>query len=157
MTNIVSDQSGFTGSEQNSWNYFPTSCRDPWIFVRRGQSQSDKKKLWQRFFFCFFLVGLFYGSQMVNFKEIYHFSRFQRGSNIFQGGGGGGGQLFQGGGGSICLFSIETPITCDFPGGGGSAGPPVPLSGIALEHAKSWETEKPANMNTDNVDPDNVN
>ena len=27
---------------------------------------------------------------MVNFKEIYHFSRFQRGSNIFQGGGGEG-------------------------------------------------------------------
>ena len=26
---------------------------------------------------------------MVNFKEIFHFSRFQRGSNIFQGGGGG--------------------------------------------------------------------
>ena len=28
---------------------------------------------------------------MVNFNERYHFSRFQRGSNIFQGGGGGGG------------------------------------------------------------------
>ena len=50
---------------------------------------------------------------MVNFKEIYHFSRFQRGSNIFQGGGGG----------SNCLFPIETHITCDFPGGG-----PDPLS-----------------------------
>ena len=38
----------------------------------------------------FFLVlSLFYISQMVNFKENYHFSRFQRGSNIFQGGGGG--------------------------------------------------------------------
>ena len=34
---------------------------------------------------------------MVNFKEIYHFSRFQRGSNIFQGGGGGS-NFFQGGG-----------------------------------------------------------
>ena len=42
------------------------------------------------FFFSFFLVlSLFYRSQMVNFKEIYHFSWFQRGSNIFQGGGGG--------------------------------------------------------------------
>ena len=36
---------------------------------------------------------------MVNFKEIYHFSRFQKGSNIFQGvqlfprGGGGGGPI----------------------------------------------------------------
>ena len=26
------------------------------------------------------------GSRSVNFKDIYHFSRFQRGSNIFQGG-----------------------------------------------------------------------
>ena len=34
---------------------------------------------------------------MVNFKEFYHISRFQRGSNIFQGGGGGGVQLFPGG------------------------------------------------------------
>ena len=41
-------------------------------------------------FFCFFLVlGLFYRSQMVNFKEKYHFSRFQRGVQIFPGGGGG--------------------------------------------------------------------
>ena len=30
--------------------------------------------------------SLFYRNQIVNFKEIYHFSRFQRGSNIFQGG-----------------------------------------------------------------------
>ena len=40
-------------------------------------------------FFAFFLVlGLFYRSQMVNFKEKYHFSRFRRGSKFFQGGGG---------------------------------------------------------------------
>ena len=64
----------------------------------------------------FFLVlSLFYRRQMVNFKEIFHFSRFQRGSNIFQGGG--GVQLFPGG--SNSLFPIETHITCDFPGGGG--------------------------------------
>ena len=59
---------------------------------------------------------------MVNFKEIYHFSRFQRGSNIFQGEGV---QLFPGGG-SNCLFPIETHITCDFSRGGGGSGPPVP-------------------------------
>ena len=35
---------------------------------------------------------------MVNFKGNYHFSKFQRGSNIFQGRGGGV-QLFPGGGG----------------------------------------------------------
>ena len=44
-------------------------------------------------FFAFFLVlGLFYRSQKVNFKEKYHFSRFRRGSNFFQRGGGGGGE-----------------------------------------------------------------
>ena len=58
----------------------------------------------------FFLVlSLFYRGQMVNFKENYHFTRFWRGSNIFQrgvqlfpGGGGGGGG---GGWGSNC-FSL---------------------------------------------------
>ena len=65
---------------------------------------------------------------MVNFKEIYLFPRFKRGSNIFQGGGGGGGggsNFFQRG--SNCLFPIETHMTCDFPGGGGSAPCPPPL------------------------------
>ena len=90
-----------------------------------GPGQSDKKSSDNVFFFFFFflVLSLFYRSQMVNFKEIYHFSKFQRGSNIFQGGGGGV-QLLPGGG-SICLFPIETHKTCHFPGGGGS-GPPVP-------------------------------
>ena len=35
---------------------------------------------------------------MVNFKEIYYFLRFQRGSNIYRGGGGGGGAGGRGGG-----------------------------------------------------------
>ena len=47
-----------------------------------GPGQSDKKK-------AQLVLSLIYRSQMVNFKKIYHFSRFQRGSNIFQGGGGG--------------------------------------------------------------------
>ena len=62
---------------------------------------------------------------MVNFEENYHFSRFQRGSNIFQGGG--GSNFFQGGGGSNCLFHIEAHISCDFQGGGGSGAPVPPL------------------------------
>ena len=66
---------------------------------------------------------------MVNFKEIYHFLRFLRGSNIFQGGG--GVQLFPGGG-SNCLFPIKTHVTCDFPGGGG----PDPLSPPLDPHLK---------------------
>ena len=56
---------------------------------------------------------------MVNFKEIYHFFKVPDGVQHFPGGV----QLFPGG--SNCLIPIETHITCDFPGGGGS-GPPVP-------------------------------
>ena len=69
---------------------------------------------------------------MVNFKEIYHFSKFQsRGGPTFSRGGGGGVQLFPEGG-SKCLFPIETHIPLDFPGGG--SGPPAPPpSGSALD------------------------
>ena len=94
------------------------ACADPGIFVR-GVQVNLTKKLWQRFFL---VLSLFYRSQMVKFKENYHFSRFQRGSNIFQGGGV---QLFPGG--SNCLFPIETHITCAFPGGSGSPAPPPSL------------------------------
>ena len=69
---------------------------------------------------------------MVNFKEIYHFSRFQRGSNIFQGGG--GVQLFPWGGGSNCLFPIETHILVIFKGGPDPLSPP---SGSALAQS-AW-------------------
>ena len=40
----------------------------------------------------FLVLSLFYRRQMVNFKEIYRFSRLQMGSNFFQ-----GVQLFPGG------------------------------------------------------------
>ena len=53
---------------------------------------------------------------MVNFKEINHFSRFQRGSNIFQ-----GGPTFSRGGGSNCLF----PIDVIFQGGPDPLSPPL--------------------------------
>ena len=63
---------------------------------------------------------------MVNFKEIYHFSRFQWGPNIFQGGGV---QLLPWG-----VQLLIPHITCDFPGGGsGPSVPPPPPSGSALE------------------------
>ena len=46
---------------------------------------------------------------MVNLKEIYHFSRFQRGSNIFRGGG--GGPTFSRGGGEVPIAdSLQKPI-----------------------------------------------
>ena len=93
-------------------------CADPGIFISWGPGQSDKKSSDNvvLFFFFFLVLSLFYRSQIVNFKEIYHFSRFQRGSNIFQGGS----NFFQGG--SNWLFPIETHVTCDFPGGGGGRG-----------------------------------
>ena len=54
-----------------------------------GLGQSDN---------VFLVLSLFYRSQMVNFKETFHFSRFEWGSNISQGvqlfpGGGGGGPI----------------------------------------------------------------
>ena len=102
-------------STQNIW-------ADPGIFVRGSQSVRQKKLTF--FLFCFFLVlSLFYRSQLVNFKEIYHFSRFQRGSNIFEAGGptfsrGGGG-----GGGDQLLIPYRNPYNLWF-----SRGGPYPLS-----------------------------
>ena len=84
--------------------------------LTQGGPGSSYKKALTAFFFN---LSLFYRSKMVNFKENYHFSRFQRGPTFSRGGGGGGG-----GGGGNCLFPIETHITCDFPGGG--SGPPDP-------------------------------
>ena len=82
------------------------SCADPGIFVRGGPGQSVKKRSGNLFFFL--VLSLFYSSKMVNFKEIYHFSSFQRGSNIFQGGGV---QHFPGGGGGGPIaYSLYKPI-----------------------------------------------
>ena len=83
------------------------TCADPGIFVRGGGGGVVQVSLTKRSsdnLTCFFLVlSLFYRSQMVNFKEIYHFSRSQRGSNIFQGEGV---QLFPGGGGGPIAYSL---------------------------------------------------
>ena len=105
-------------------------CPDPGIFRGGGgggvQRQYDKNSSDSVvcLFFAFFLVhGLVNRSQMVNFKEKYHFSRFRRGSKFFQGGP----TLSRGGvGESNCLFPIETQITCDFKGGPDPLPPPPP-------------------------------
>ena len=67
----------------------------------KGPGQSDKKALTT----IFLVLSLFYRSQMVNFKEIYRFSRLQMGSNFFQ-----GVQLFQGGGGVQLLIPYRNPF-----------------------------------------------
>ena len=79
-------------------------------FRQGGPGQSDKKRALTFFVFFFLVLGFFYRSQMVNFKEIYHFqdSRASEGVQHFPGGGGGGVQLFPGG--SNCLFPKETYI-----------------------------------------------
>ena len=77
----------------NSPKWAGRACADPGIFVGGGggggglgnQVNLTKKSNVSLFFFL--VPSLFYRSPMVNFKENYHFSRFQRGSNFFQGGG----------------------------------------------------------------------
>ena len=59
-------------------------------------------------------------SQMVNFEENYHFSRF-RGVQHFPGGG-------------VQLFPIETNITCDYPEGVGTPCPPLSI--------RTWDTKQ---------------
>ena len=64
---------------------------------------------------------------MVYFRETYNFLRFQRGSNYFQG--------LRGRVGVQMLISIETHITCGFPGG---SGPPIPPQ----DPCTIWLTQK---------------
>ena len=99
----------------------------------RGPGQSGPKKIFDKGFFVLFFYSTAYFTEVkwsISKKSII-FSRFQRGSNIFQGVQHfpGGSNIFQGGStfsrGSNCLFPKETHITCDFPGGGGG---PDPLS-----------------------------
>ena len=90
-----------------------------------GPGQSDKKSSDNVFFFFFFLVlSFFYSSQMVNFKEIYHVSRFQRGSNVFQ-----GGPTFSRGGGVQLLIPYRNPYNLLFSRGVRTPCPPCPPSG----------------------------
>ena len=80
------------------------SFKENSIVLKRVDDQvSLTKKTLTLFFCCFFVfcffevLSLSYRSQMVNFKEIYQFSRFMKGSNISKGGS----NFFQGGGGPI--------------------------------------------------------
>ena len=80
------------------------------------------------FFVCFFspqLILQFYrGCPMVISKKTTNFKGFRGGPTFSRGGGG---NFFQVG--VQWLISIETHITCDFPGGWGR--PPIPSSGSA--------------------------
>ena len=93
-----------------------------------GPGQSDKKALTT----IFLVLSLFYRSQMVNFKEIYRFSRLQMGSNFFP-----GGPTFSKGV-SNCLFPIETHLICDFTEGVRTPCPPPSGSPLGAALTASW-------------------
>ena len=70
---------------------------------------------------------------MVNFKENYHFSRFLRWSNIFQGGGGPTFAGVGGGGGFQLLIPIENILLVIFRGRSGPPAPPLdPHLGLSM-------------------------
>ena len=83
----------------DEYNSYMGCMRGSRNFRQGGPGQSDKKSTDNVFFFFFFflVLSLFFRSQMVNFKRKLSFSRFQRGSNIFQGVGGGGPTFSRGG------------------------------------------------------------
>ena len=94
-------------------------------FSSGGVQVSLTKKAPMFFFLFFFSPQLNLQKSNGQFQRNLSCFKVPEGVQHFPGGGvqlfpGGGG----GGGGSNCLFSIETHITCDFPGGG--SGPPVP-------------------------------
>ena len=111
------------------------SRADPRIFFRGGGgggSRTDgQKTVWTTFFspqpILQFTEGvqLFYNRESILSSKdpegVQHF--LGGGCNFFTGGGGGGGRGVQ------MLISIETHITCDFPGGGRT---PYPPAGSAL-------------------------
>ena len=74
--------------------------------------------------------------QRFYYRENYTFEGSRGGPTFSRGGGGVGSNFFHGGGGwkgeVRMLISIETHITCDFPGGG-CGRTPYPQSGSALD------------------------
>ena len=66
---------------------------------------------------------------MVLSKKTIIFKGFRGGPTLSRGGGGATFSMEGGGGGVQWVISIETHITCDFPGGGGRT--PYPPSGSA--------------------------
>ena len=96
-----------------------------------GGGGEGSRSVWQKSSENDFLVlSLFYTSQMVNFKEIYRFSRLQMGSNFFQ-----GVQLFPGG--VQLLIPYRNPFDLWFSRGGPDPLPPLWIRTCAALTA-SW-------------------
>ena len=92
-----------------------------------GPGQSDKKALTT----IFLVFSLFYRSQMVNFKEIYRFSRLQMRSNFFQ-----GVQLLPGG--VQLLIPYRNPFNLWFSRGGPDPCPPPLWIRLGEDLTASW-------------------
>ena len=90
----------------------------------RGGGSDRQKTVWTPFICPQLILQLTEGVQWFYYREDNTVPRIQRGYNIFQ-----GGPTFSlvGGGGVQMLISIETHMTCDFPG----VRTPFPHSGSA--------------------------
>ena len=88
-----------------------SACADQGIFARGVQVRLPERSS-DNFFFCPTCFTVLQRVSNGYFKENYHFLRFKRGSNIFQ-----GVQLFPGCGVQM-LISIETHIIVIFQGAG---------------------------------------
>ena len=94
---------------------------DPGFFFRGGGgSRPDRQHI---FFFSFFKSSTYFTANGIISEKTILFQGSREGLTFFQGRS----NFFQGG--VQMLISIETHITCDFPGGG--SGPPNPPSGSA--------------------------
>ena len=78
-------------------------------FRQGGPGQSDRKSS----DVVFFSPQLILQKSNGQFHRNLSFSRFQRGSNIFQGGGGGGSNFFRGGGGGGVQLLIPYRNLCN--------------------------------------------
>ena len=68
-----------------------------------------------------------------------YFSKDPEGVQLFTRGGG---PTFSRGGGIQMLISIETHITCDFPGGGPASGPPLWIRTLDRQVVKGTGSER---------------
>ena len=104
------------------------SCADLRFFFRGWSRSEGHKTVWTTFYLVFFLaLNLIYrGGPIVLLQRKLYFSKDLEGVQHFPGGGGGPTFSRGGGGGVQMLISIETHITCDFPGWGGGSRPLSP-------------------------------
>ena len=85
-----------------------------------GSGLDSQKTAWTTFFLLFFspqfIFTVYSGDTMVLLQRKLYFSKDLGGPKLFPEWGGGGVQM---------LISIESHITCDFPGGSGPLSPPL--------------------------------